>query len=271
MDPTLFPLLGRTGIAYSATRLPLPAGFGLRFDEGVTSLERDRFQNALALAREYLGDSGPVVLIAATNMDNLLQLYSQEAGIPVTSRDVLDLKDSFLVYNYEAIVLNNIIIVWVNDRYRKKPSNDILYNIVHEYFHTMQYRFVNYSSSPQWLSEGSADFWAYRVLVYLGLDNYQSIRKRIAAQANQTPNLLAATEKVKPGDHSPYALGFMATEFLIKNYGEDKVYPTYWRFLGHYGEWKKTFSLVFDAPENFYKAFEEYRQKGFPPYPSIEK
>ena len=241
-------------------------------DEGITSVERDRFQNALALAREYLGDSGPVVLIAAANMDNLLQLFSQESGIPATSQGALSLRDNFLVNDYQAIVRKNIIIVYVNDRYRKKTANDVLYNIIHEYFHTMQYRFADYSSSPQWLSEGSADFWAYRVIVYLGLDNYPSIRQRIVAQANQTPISLAETETVIPGDHSPYALGFMATEFLTKNYGESKVYPDYWRSLSQYGEWKKTFSLVFgDTPEDFYKAFEEYRQKGFPPYPSIEK
>jgi hypothetical protein len=112
----------------------------------------------------------------------------------------------------------------------------------HEMGHSLQYELGGgrRGASDQWLREGFADWLAIRVLEHLdgtSIAEVRHVRRRELSAARSRPPRLAdlATfpQWVKAGEESgatPYALAFMAVDFLLEKHGPDAILDYFRRF-----------------------------------------
>jgi hypothetical protein len=139
----------------------------------------------------------------------------------------------------------------------------------HEYFHLLQNNitkcgpcFNTPKEVPQWFWEGPAMFMGIQTLAYLKWNQYAEGR-RIMIERNgnsaATRGLPLKEVTVNDGRIDPYAIGFVASEFLVANIGMTKFIDVYYE-VGK----GKTFAQAFEAQAgipltDFYEMFEDAR------------
>src|SRR5262249_22795966 len=136
------------------------------------------------------------------------------------------------------------IVMHTMDEAGKRPSEtSTLVTAIHEYYHAVQFdwagigwaEFELYDADtsdirPEWMVEGSAEYMAYKVLADNNLYAYDRARTRKVASAERFGISLSNLEK-HSGSTAPYSVGFMATEYLINNYGGTAAMMRYWKGL----------------------------------------
>ena len=117
---------------------------------------------------------------------------------------------------------------------------------------------------PRWLSEGSAELFAYTVLVHNGVYSASEADSILVQGARRADKELSTMESAVglSASLSPYPLSALANQQLAKEPGI-QVLSNFYASLSSGTGWEVTFSQIFgSAPEDFYDQFEQYRLAG---------
>ncbi len=149
---------------------------------------------------------------------------------------------------------------------RKTSSDDRKKISAHELFHVFQSHVsLNRSREATWLSEGTAEFLAFRALDAVDVVDYaveRSSRRGFVEIARRVERPLKEMEEGHKAIQYDYSL--LAAELLASRTGEKSLF----RFLeiqSTSGTWQEAFQTAFGMTvEEFYELFEEHRAAGFP-------
>lgn len=142
--------------------------------------------------------------------------------------------------------------------------------VVHELWHTVQYTLDRnmyatgadglFRDGPTWLREGSADFVAYSALVENGVDAAPLRSGPLRDLHNRYAATTLESTAAGQGNSAAYALGYLATELLVRNSGSGGLLA-YWTKIGQGTAWPTAFQQAFGRTvEQFYGEFAAYRQ-----------
>ena len=165
---------------------------------------------------------------------------------------------------------------------RKEPLFSLMKMPAHELFHTYQQGLSGLSvwggvnqvpeAGPRWLSEGTAEYFAYRAMDAGGEADFDKMRNStdpwgFVKHAEYVDRRLSEMEtwtgfSGARGDITSYAV--MAAELLASRTGEKSLIQFY--SLTQPGTtWQEAFEQAFGMNvEEFYDLFEEHREAGFP-------
>ena len=162
--------------------------------------------------------------------------------------------------------------------YQNNRPEDRMKLFAHELIHSYQYDLSGLKKSgafardhevpesgPKWLSEGMANYLAYKALSEGGILSYESERNsRFVIRAKGVDKPLSEME-TRDGNRKvnvDYAL--IAVELLAKNSGESNLLDFY-RLQNKNTTWQEAFEKAFGMTvTQFYDLFEEHRAAGFP-------
>ena len=256
-----------TGRPRTPTVSPTP-GVTFKYDSGVSAEQRREIEEAVVLARKYLGEVYNVVVYAFSDLTCVPQ---QPDSPDITCPN---LRGNLGIATANIIELNLATESW-------KRSHALRVSVVaHEYAHIVQ----NYNGSSQiatplgvglgpiWLIEGGAEYLATWVVTSERITDYASARE---GRINQVKKINAPLRTVedrggarRAGGGSEYTLGFFGTEFLARNYGGEQNILKYFRATATSRTWHDAFKETFGiSRDEFYEKFEEYRRVNFPPTP----
>ena len=144
--------------------------------------------------------------------------------------------------------------------------------VPHEYFHILQQELAGGAGrgGPDWMSEGSADY-AQHVYEQHAYPQQLEFRHRnpffAVEQLTRTPGQV---HELDPRERFlPYALGFIAAEWLVDRAGEEAIVDFY-RIMKSHDQWEDAFRLAFGIEvDDFYEAVEVYRHERAPLYPHL--
>jgi hypothetical protein len=258
---TIIALPVATGRPRTPTLSPTP-GATFKYDTGVTAEQAREIEDALALAKKYLGEVYNVQVYAFSDLTCL----PQEPDSPDITCPSLR--------GYLGIATGNLIeLNLATPSWQKSSSAGRKQVVIHEYVHIVQ----NYSGSrqsanplssglgPLWLIEGGADYLSAWVISSEHLNNYETIRDNTLARAKRINAPLQTIESYSgafyAGPGSEYTLGFFGTEFLAKNYGGEQNVLKFFRSTATSRTWHDAFEETFGISiADFYDRFEEYRR-----------
>ncbi len=247
---------------------PTP-GISFKYDPGVTSEQAKEIEDAVGLARKYLGTVYNVQVYAFSDLTCVPQ---QPDSSDITCPSVR---------GYLGIATSNLIeLNLATPSWQKSSSAGRKQVVVHEYVHIVQ----NYSASkqsasplssglgPLWLIEGGADYLSAWVVSTEHLTEYSTIRDNAITRAKRINAPLQTIESYSgaraAGPGSEYTLGFFGTELLAKNYGGEQNILKFFRSIATSRTWHDAFKETFGiSREEFYGKFEEYRLANLPPNP----
>jgi hypothetical protein len=135
----------------------------------------------------------------------------------------------------------------------------------HEFIHVWQHQFPAGTTAPVWLSEGTAEFVAYRSVIAGGVVTSAQARTFNIADATSRPQQpLKEYESVVPGQVGlSYGMISMAVGYLTESSGVDSL-RAFWSTLLTKG-WQAAFTAEFDTtPDDFYAAFQAKQRAGYP-------
>ncbi|MEK7441599.1 MAG: collagenase, partial [Chloroflexota bacterium] len=244
-----------------------------RFDLGVLSGLQTNIKTGGDTADKYFriigGDASAKVTVYAYNDFNALvkaemdfyKLYGSTSS------------EDFVRSNWTAQVCGhgNIAVIFlpVSTTTCWDGEKTTTYTIVsHEYFHAQQGNLSGKrfavddphaevpSTGPVWLTEGSAEYFAYRALSNSKLINYSDKRKTILSRASRLSVSLSDLEThqdfVSYADEGSYQLGFLAVEYLVTNKGDWSLLKFY-KAIGGGTTWKTAFKDTFGKSiDDFY-------------------
>ena len=139
--------------------------------------------------------------------------------------------------------------------------------VVHEAFHNLQWSLLGGRKlgepalTPVWVTEGSAEYIAYRTIVEYGLDTLDNVRRVWIERAKTSSAPLRALETYAGfgPQNSPYPLSALAADRLTQERGETLL-TAYFETLGRGVSWQEAFASVFGKGiDTFYTEFEAYR------------
>jgi len=258
----------------------------LRFGDDVQASDREFIQSAASWTQRYWGQpAGSVTVYAYTTLDALLYAFTQDCACPSQLSTYLTLFRSELAFpGHFTTTAQGAMLVWVySEGWRQSDrmtggAYDRLRHLTHTQFHSIQRALGIGRTDPPWIAEGSAEYSMARVMAANGRMNFQAERASIASEvASMTTKLSDLEERTFQAPvRAPYALGFLAAEYLASKYGEQSIL-TYWRSLGAIlkprydrgdyaavGAWQEAFGQAFGLPvAEFYRQFEMYRAGGF--------
>lgn len=135
-------------------------------------------------------------------------------------------------------------------------------------------------TGPAWLQEGSAEYAAVRTHTHEGVleqrdSSFAEAKAQRRTQARETAAPLQSLETYAGmfavGGDISYPLGFMATDFLVENFGDFPALPalvSFYEAIGPDTTWQDAFQNTFGLSiDEFYAEFEAYRLEHFPPLP----
>ncbi len=199
-----------------------------RFDDGVTSEERNALQALFASAEDFLAR----------------RFGAHTADYTVSVSDE---------HNSCAVVDD---LVWF-------PPFPICreWAVAHEYFHVLQNDLAGAPYwGPYWLSEGSADYAQHVYAIETGFPNRHP--EFAVEQVTRTPVELHDLDRRHL--FLPYALEFLAAEWLANHAGEEALVEFY-RLGPSYNRWEDAFEVAFGIDiDDFYGEFEVHRHKVAP-------
>lgn len=235
----------------------------VRFDAAVPPAVVDMVSDSVATAGTAFGSSGPLTVHIYSNPDDYVadQLTHKTRSTPEQKRQTL-LRG---VLTAEA----NFRSIWIYapsfTRLVLDSSRQV--TVLHEYFHTFQVQFQREerfpASEPLWLREGTAEYYSRHAAAAMGILSVENYRTRALADLKQTPKTLKDLEglfNTRAGeDRDAYVLGYFATEFLAKTFGEEPLRRQYWEEAGTV-DWRAAFTATFKMTvDAFYPEFERYR------------
>ena len=265
------------------------------FGDQVSLEDQSNMQESTALAMYYIQEEtglwiNDYTVYVFLDRENFLDVFLEERGIPERERAeyrerVLARGDNWATLDYTRTsgAGGDIFIYgewFVSDEKRR------LRIMSHEYFHVIQHygipregasRFeVVRQNGPYWLLEGSAVYvevrtGAHEGLLEYGESSFAEAKAWRMAQARETAAPLQSLETQKAvfavGDIS-YTLGFMATDFLVDNFGGLLALVSFYDAIGPDMTWQAAFRSTFGISiDEFYAEFEAYRLEHFPPLP----
>jgi hypothetical protein len=258
------------------TLIPMSANITFKFDDGVTSEQREAAQKGITLAQQYFGDAGPIKVYAYTSLDALMDESNQYYKRTADSNASKNIKQHMQNGAWIAYAEGDALWAWISKSKIWQPAN-IQYAqqlMAHEYFHIVQ----NYTSkktgddqAPLWLREASAEYGSYVVIANAGLVDLNRLTKAKIERTRGILNPLSTMETLKGAEvedtETPYSLGFVAARFIAANYGEPALLRKYWQVRATSATWQDAFQSAFGVSvDDFYRTFEEYRRTALPPY-----
>jgi hypothetical protein len=219
--------------------------------------------DTVPMARSALGDSGPLTVHVYASADDYVSAIVAGANkTPDAVRAYLEGGSHISEASPGAIW------VWVPN-FRRQSADSQRISIFHEYFHTVALKFSNNRAlgpptgtrgSPRWLFEGSARYFEFvsgEMFGYKSLFGATDLASNIKVQIRQVKTRsygpLASYEgggAPPSGGGSPqHELGALATDYLVRTYGMDKVKRDYWVAMGN-SDWRGAFATVFGVPSN---------------------
>lgn len=274
LTPTLTPAPTRTP---TITPQPSPTPLSIitfKYDDGVASGERGIFEKGMELAKQLVGDAGPINVHAYANLETLIAEYAKSRNITPTSTGAQSFRRLYESGFAAATSDLGFIWVWVQDSWRARTAESRYRTIVHEYSHIMQNWLSGIPAArtgPTWLVEGVVDFATYRAVASIGLVDLDQVR---AEKIQRTRGILSPLQAIDTpaaaeiiDSLAPYALGFLASEFLVSKLGTEKFFREYYSAIKTEGRWERAFEKISGMTvEAFYSQFEEYRREKFPPF-----
>ena len=126
---------------------------------------------------------------------------------------------------------------------------------------------------PQWWVLGAREYTSVAYRVSSGDETYDDLRAAQITRARKTALTLSGTETRAGRDAAGWwetvALGFLATESLAEDAGDEAIFE-YYRLLPSSTSWQEAFEEAFDTSvADFYTAFETHRADVAPPLPQI--
>jgi len=274
LTPTTYPTPNRNDITTQVGVLPPPPGIKIIYDKGVGQDQQEAAQTGLTMAYRYLGDVGIKNVLIMESMDNLAQEYARLLGVPINDPRVSGAINLLRNGTFQAVFTDKTALVRLDNTFRAASREDRWGLIVHEYYHGVQQYLAKESSgsAPLWFVEGSAKYVQNRFLIDLGARDRQRVRDDIVLLTRGLVNPLESMRNYPSAEDSVahYNLGYLAVEYLVQKYGEDRVLSAYWQNLAHYPS-AFGFEMTFGkSEESFYQEFASYRQQNFPPYCTLE-
>lgn len=258
--PTRTPL--PTLILGGPTVTPSPVveeGLVYDFQDDVLPAQREQIKKGISLAIKAFGPVSSVNIVAKNSHNNFFEKADDETLGSAVPREIL-LKTS--------------------DSEGERPSEtQMLITTIHEYYHIVQFsqagitwaEFALYSADtsnlrPEWLVEGSAEYMAYKVMADNNLYPSENIRARKIRDSARGRYPLSSLESYRSVySNAPYSVGFMATEYLMSNYGGATALARYWKAIKSELKWQTAFQSSFGVSVgDFYAKFESWRSKQFP-------
>ena len=234
----------------------------LRHDAAVPERLVSRLLEAVSGARAVLGDVPYVTMNAYSNADDYIAAMRlvNPRRTPENLRQLIENGLGF------EVQFNSI---WLyTPHLGVDPPLEV--SIYHEYVHVREMALANRplfipQDLPWWLAEGSADYFGYKAASADGLASYARIRSERLRRVRQLPEPLSAFETTggsaaTGGSGGAYAVGLLATEYLVDTYGEEKAGRELFRSMAAGVDWKTAFNRVFGlSVAQFYDDFEAYR------------
>ena len=145
--------------------------------------------------------------------------------------------------------------------------------VAHEAFHLLQGELAGPAAlnsgpsdvpvaGPRWLTEGAAEYIAYRVLAENRLEDFDAIRRRWISVTRSVTAPLSSLEIATGfgGVAGIYDLTPLAASRLIETAGEG-AFVAYWEAIGRGTPWQSAFAAAFGRSlEAFYGEFDAYRR-----------
>lgn len=210
----------------------------------------------LCIARVDQGDSGPLTVHIFANADDFVTAYVAVVPGPA------DRPRNLISQGVRAETRPGHI--WFTPNVLRSGGPTLGETTFHEYFHTVQRYLIGRASYsvPVWLTEGTGLFFGYSRADAFGLDDFNRFRASEVAIAKRSTQSLSEFEQ--PAGVSiaqAYALGFLATEYLTKTYGMDKVRRDFWVGMASGGDWRAAFEKTFGiSVGRFYEDFDTHRK-----------
>lgn len=259
------------------TPLPKPP-LGFKFGADVAPSDRDQIKAAASWTQDYWGKrAGSMTVYAYGDLGLLLDAFGQDCGCPgwtsLWNNLNYELRTESISTAPGALLAHTGQPPW------RKPGG--LTNIAHSHFHTIQRTLTGGNTDPVWMAEGGADFSQAKVLSANGRTNFTSGRAQTFAELRretikeQDPwrylrlsdlESWPQIEAIRAPKRAPYAIGFLAIEYIGARYGEQAILE-YWQKWGEIlqagnGTWKDALQAVLGIPvDRFYSDFEAYRAR----------
>ena len=141
--------------------------------------------------------------------------------------------------------------------------------ISHEYVHALQAQQEGQHHSPRWIAEGVAMYFEGFYEDATGwLPRQTSVGWNLSnARTSQDP-LQSIEQGIRGVDGHQYAVGFLATDYLASNVGEDALWDFHRRLAS--SSWPSAFEGAFGMTlHDFYEAFKVHREQVAPSLPVI--
>ena len=143
----------------------------------------------------------------------------------------------------------------------------------HELFHVFQSELYQGIRGPNWMTEGTAESFAFKAMDAAGVLSYDTERNsgedhpgfvRLAMEVTKPLSEMEPPGLSRAGTSKEYAYYLLAAELLAYHAGE-RALINYFASLQPGTTWQETFQAAFGMPvEEFYQLFEEHRAAGFP-------
>ena len=252
------------------------------FGDQVSPEDRRRMRENTALAMYYLQEEtglwiNDYTVYAFVDLENFLDVYIDETWR--SERDRTELRERALANGgWGEVYAGSLIFLY--GEWLFSTDEGLLTLMAHEYFHVLQEAVseakhfshdVVSEIGPAWLLEGSAVYAEVRTGAHEGLFSFAAGRARQMARAREIAAPLRSTETYNGLFAANYALGFMAADFLVENFGSLPALVSLLSFYDEIGPgttWPDAFQSTFEISiEEFYAEFEAYRLEHFPPLP----
>ena len=265
--PTLLPVLG------SGSHAATPSYLSWMIGSGVSEQDRETAIRAVKLMHDYAVSLGlpdvnaPIKFHIYRDQEELVRIYASVTGRTLErSRDLWVTKRNTAVATTSGIFLNA-----GHHWYSKAPRDLRMKVIAHELIHGFQHRLMGTRSSwgPTWLTEGTAEFLAYRALAEGNILPYSSARETFLESAEIVTEPLRDMEESSGfqgagGGGRAYRFIPLAMELLASHSGESS-FLTYLTLRGPESTWQESFQAAFGMEvEKFYELFEAHRAAGYP-------
>jgi hypothetical protein len=232
----------------------------------VSQDQLDAIGGRLRAAQEDLGPSGPLNVLVYADLDALVEGY----GAYIGRGPAQDSARSRYSSGGVAESGSGFMLIWLPN-FRNSTAREQSRTLFHEYYHTLQNFLIGATRSsqvnnvsPEWLTEGTADYFSSRFTEAQGFVNDYAQYRSDAIRQTRSANALSTYEqRPDPNSASPpaaYRLGALATEYLDSRFGTDSVRVTFWQNVKAERDWRRAFTKTFGLSlDEFYAAFETFR------------
>ncbi len=232
----------------------------IQHDDGVTDATITSIGETFLLASEDLGDAGALTVHVHNNEDDFVR-----ARYPSDANRQQQLRSSIAAGLGGEAGFRKIWIYLPNSD--KNVQREL--GIYHEYTHALQMAYLGKQVTglaPLWIVEGAAYYLSTLAASKRGFASFRQSRSQSISDVNgpsvQT-ELRSLDSRLGTSyanlNNADYYFGFLATELLIRDAGQDAIVRTFWQELAT-SDYRTAFRRTFGEDlSDFYSRFEEYR------------